>query len=128
MIRRPPRSTRTDTPFPSTTLFRSHRTLSAERGARDRHARLGAAVAVPRAHDRAAAGAAGAGGGTGAAGARARGRGPSPALTPCRDRPARAPAFGNEPGPAPAPRTDRGIRRRRHDHTERTTAVWDERW
>src|SRR3546814_7629126 len=24
MIRRPPRSTRTDTPFPSTTLFRSH--------------------------------------------------------------------------------------------------------
>src|SRR3546814_10664854 len=28
MIRRPPRSTRTDTPFPYTTLFRSHRGLA----------------------------------------------------------------------------------------------------
>src|SRR3546814_13377605 len=27
MIRRPPRPTRTDTPFPYTTLFRSHQTL-----------------------------------------------------------------------------------------------------
>src|SRR3546814_17965550 len=30
MIRRPPRSTRTDTPFPSTTLFRSYRTRLAQ--------------------------------------------------------------------------------------------------
>src|SRR3546814_7221128 len=29
MIRRPPRSTRTDTPFPSTTLFRSQRAAAA---------------------------------------------------------------------------------------------------
>src|SRR3546814_8613202 len=29
MIRRPPRSTRTDTPFPYTTLFRSHRSHGA---------------------------------------------------------------------------------------------------
>src|SRR3546814_13823606 len=32
MIRRPPRSTRTDTLFPYTTLFRSHRRLLAEPG------------------------------------------------------------------------------------------------
>src|SRR3546814_5255581 len=31
MIRRPPRSTLTDTPFPYTTLFRSHRFLKLER-------------------------------------------------------------------------------------------------
>src|SRR3546814_19944763 len=37
MIRRPPRSTRTDTLFPYTTLFRSHR-LDA---ARDRHRQVG---------------------------------------------------------------------------------------
>src|SRR3546814_14195344 len=34
MIRRPPRSTRTDTLFPYTTLFRSHRLV--EQGGRDR--------------------------------------------------------------------------------------------
>src|SRR3546814_11375561 len=33
MIRRPPRSTRTDTLFPYTTLFRSHRASSPERSA-----------------------------------------------------------------------------------------------
>src|SRR3546814_14203756 len=32
MIRRPPRSTRTDTLFPYTTLFRSHADIAAERG------------------------------------------------------------------------------------------------
>src|SRR3546814_8447723 len=32
MIRPPPRSTRTDTLFPSTTLFRSHRSRAADRG------------------------------------------------------------------------------------------------
>src|SRR3546814_13916695 len=31
MIRRPPRSTRTDTLFPSTTLFRSHRAITPPR-------------------------------------------------------------------------------------------------
>src|SRR3546814_1025223 len=31
MIRRPPRSTRTDTPFPYTTLFRSRNAISANR-------------------------------------------------------------------------------------------------
>src|SRR3546814_15401764 len=43
MIRRPPRSTRTDTLFPYTTLFRSHRPLSSGdcrcRCRPDRHAR-----------------------------------------------------------------------------------------
>src|SRR3546814_10622890 len=34
MIRRPPRSTRTDTPFPSTTLFRSARAAQQRIGAR----------------------------------------------------------------------------------------------
>src|SRR3546814_2099946 len=43
MIRRPPRSTRTDTLFPYTTLFRSHRfgrgrRLVEHRGVRHRHA------------------------------------------------------------------------------------------
>src|SRR3546814_18467969 len=32
MIRRPPRSTRTDTLFPYTTLFRSHRVVTGRRG------------------------------------------------------------------------------------------------
>src|SRR3546814_17110459 len=32
MVRRPPRSTRTDTLFPYTTLFRSHRRLGGEHG------------------------------------------------------------------------------------------------
>src|SRR3546814_10534537 len=36
MIRRPPRSTRTDTLFPYTTLFRSARTRATERPDRDR--------------------------------------------------------------------------------------------
>src|SRR3546814_10291714 len=35
MIRRPPRSTRTDTLFPYTTLFRSHRRADRARGALD---------------------------------------------------------------------------------------------
>src|SRR3546814_10024619 len=42
MIRRPPRSTRTDTPFPCTTLFRRHRggaTLRANSAAADRSPR-----------------------------------------------------------------------------------------
>src|SRR3546814_2427044 len=34
MIRRPPRSTRTDTLFPYTTLFRSHRAVNSRNGAR----------------------------------------------------------------------------------------------
>src|SRR3546814_1084440 len=38
MIRRPPRSTRTDTLFPYTTLFRSYRPLAARPGARQRAA------------------------------------------------------------------------------------------
>src|SRR3546814_6846817 len=37
MIRRPPRSTRTDTLFPYTTLFRSHRRNLAELPLRHRH-------------------------------------------------------------------------------------------
>src|SRR3546814_2402218 len=41
MIRRPPRSTRTDTLFPYTTLFRSHR----------RHPRAGAAAPAARLQD-----------------------------------------------------------------------------
>src|SRR3546814_1682469 len=50
MIRRPPRSTRTDTLFPYTTLFRSHgaarRLLAvAQRGVEDQHA-LGAVAAA----------------------------------------------------------------------------------
>src|SRR3546814_3973779 len=42
MIRQPPRSTRTDTRFPYTTLFRSHEALklAAGRRLRPRHARL----------------------------------------------------------------------------------------
>src|SRR3546814_10316846 len=40
MIRRPPRSTRTDTLFPYTTLFRSHRDQHAEQTAVERHAAL----------------------------------------------------------------------------------------
>src|SRR3546814_3233600 len=49
MIRRPPRSTRTDTLFPYTTLFRSlaeHQTQGAQGGPRDRR-RTGAAVCGP---------------------------------------------------------------------------------
>src|SRR3546814_6649982 len=43
MIRRPPRSTRTDTPFPYTTRFRSGlRPADAEDGSRPRASRLGA--------------------------------------------------------------------------------------
>src|SRR3546814_4049777 len=37
MIRRPPRSTRTDTLFPYTTLFRSHGQLAADAGVVARH-------------------------------------------------------------------------------------------
>src|SRR3546814_11110139 len=37
MIRRPPRSTRTDTLFPYTTLFRSHRSFRARQGPVRRH-------------------------------------------------------------------------------------------
>src|SRR3546814_5954202 len=44
MIRRPPRSTRTDTLFPYTTLFRSHRARVA---CRVEHSRLWLAGAVP---------------------------------------------------------------------------------
>src|SRR3546814_6683266 len=41
MIRRPPRSTRTDTLFPYTTLFRSHQARDPRRQpGRDRHRRL----------------------------------------------------------------------------------------
>src|SRR3546814_13838405 len=40
MIRRPPRSTRTDTLFPYTTLFRSHRVRAEGSGRRDRVSRL----------------------------------------------------------------------------------------
>src|SRR3546814_6668170 len=47
MIRRPPRSTRTDTLFPYTTLFRSHRQADALRGEQ-----LVAAQLVACAHDR----------------------------------------------------------------------------
>src|SRR3546814_1538779 len=50
MIRRPPRSTRTDTLFPYTTLFRSHRQRDVARARRDRIDRaakaLGAAGAI----------------------------------------------------------------------------------
>src|SRR3546814_1552393 len=42
MIRRPPRSTRTDTLFPYTTLYRSHRRLRAQRGARRQDQQPGA--------------------------------------------------------------------------------------
>src|SRR3546814_3839655 len=45
MIRRPPRSTRTDTLFPYTTLFRS---LVHEAGQRERRALVGVEVAVHR--------------------------------------------------------------------------------
>src|SRR3546814_13795957 len=37
MIRRPPRSTRTDTLFPYTTLFRSYPTMGEGRGKAERH-------------------------------------------------------------------------------------------
>src|SRR3546814_5157117 len=49
MIRRPPRSTRTDTLFPYTTLFRSHLALSGAVGLR--HRRF-VAVLFPRAENR----------------------------------------------------------------------------
>src|SRR3546814_8792995 len=56
MIRRPPRSTRTDTLFPYTTLFRSHRALRdvAHRDIRERHRRTErrTGAAVGRAHHR----------------------------------------------------------------------------
>src|SRR3546814_15835946 len=42
MIRRPPRSTRTDTLFPYTTLFRSHIAALDRRDAQHRHARQAA--------------------------------------------------------------------------------------
>src|SRR3546814_2077037 len=42
MIRRPPRSTRTDTLFPYTTLFRSSRTQAIEEGLHLQHDRPGA--------------------------------------------------------------------------------------
>src|SRR3546814_8621867 len=45
MIRRPPRSTRTDTLFPYTTLFRSH---DYARGLRDLRALTGPAPLLPR--------------------------------------------------------------------------------
>src|SRR3546814_1087762 len=41
MIRRPPRSTRTDTLFPYTTLFRSRRCARAARSGADKRARAG---------------------------------------------------------------------------------------
>src|SRR3546814_6637809 len=50
MIRRPPRSTRTDTLFPYTTLFRSGGELGVDTGA-DHHL-LGRVQAVPHDHDR----------------------------------------------------------------------------
>src|SRR3546814_5010815 len=50
MIRRPPRSTRTDTLFPYTTLFRSHPAAAPARRARDRGARVGHLPAGPRRH------------------------------------------------------------------------------
>src|SRR3546814_3321351 len=50
MIRRPPRSTRTDTLFPYTTLFRSRRHEAGDAGAvlgdRHRHLAAGAGIAV----------------------------------------------------------------------------------
>src|SRR3546814_6171625 len=51
MIRRPPRSTRTDTLFPYTTLFRSDRAavLARGRAVRDRHDRPAGAAVPP--HD-----------------------------------------------------------------------------
>src|SRR3546814_16820326 len=42
MIRRPPRSTRTDTPFPYTTLFRSYLHLAADRAQAEGLVRSGA--------------------------------------------------------------------------------------
>src|SRR3546814_8472937 len=53
MIRRPPRSTRTDTLFPYTTLFRSAERL---RGALQPHRALRLAGPHPLRHDRAGAG------------------------------------------------------------------------
>src|SRR3546814_5262763 len=50
MIRRPPRSTRTDTLFPYTTLFRSHHLIAAM-GA-DIVERLNSVIAAARHHDR----------------------------------------------------------------------------
>src|SRR3546814_16976042 len=47
MNRRPPRPTRTDTPFPYTTLFRSVRGAYAELLARDRHAVVALFLDVP---------------------------------------------------------------------------------
>src|SRR3546814_2874117 len=41
MIRRPPRSTRTDTPFPYTTLFRSAREIPGGKNVDPRHLQLG---------------------------------------------------------------------------------------
>src|SRR3546814_11076451 len=49
MIRRPPRSTRTDTLFPYTTLFRSHRRLRARHARGNRHAERDRDVAPPAA-------------------------------------------------------------------------------
>src|SRR3546814_10777541 len=46
MIRRPPRSTRTDTLFPYTTLFRSHRPDRAAREAALRHRPAGPRLSV----------------------------------------------------------------------------------
>src|SRR3546814_20407040 len=51
MTRRPPRSTRTDTLFPYTTLFRSHRRRSGDRGARARDRRRDDAGAEGQADD-----------------------------------------------------------------------------
>src|SRR3546814_939519 len=48
MIRRPPRSTRTDTLFPYTTLFRSGSRLSAVGGSRDRRPAAFRSAADPR--------------------------------------------------------------------------------
>src|SRR3546814_17731140 len=54
MIRRPPRSTRTDTLFPYTTLFRSHRRGAVEQPARGGHSHhcrdLGAAARLAEHH------------------------------------------------------------------------------
>src|SRR3546814_9717536 len=47
MIRRPPRSTRTDTLFPYTTLFRSERSVEIEIGHADAPGELGIGVVQP---------------------------------------------------------------------------------
>src|SRR3546814_6792637 len=62
MIRRPPRSTRTDTLFPYTTLFRSTRSLQDDRQRRDRSGRRTAHDRTRRARNPAGGGGRGEGG------------------------------------------------------------------